>query len=178
MRSAISFALALLILGAAPAARGQAPNPELVLSVDTRGALITGVVFEIHAEIYRTGQIVVLGRNVAPESSPLAGISLLTGLATAEELAALAGTLRDIRIGFLEGDCGAPVPDYYLDHRVNWFGRDGRRNTFLFGAAPSGCPDEIGELMRAVNDLIEAVTERPTAIVIPKDAPLAIFLSI
>jgi hypothetical protein len=111
------------------------------------GALLFQLVSQLEAEPFKT--------------------LLVRGVGLPAEVAALKQVLSDSRVGTLT-DCEVPDgADRVEPYELTWYGREGRRNTFVAFFAPAGstslpvCPPQVLSLRRAVSDYFVHVTQLP-----------------
>lgn len=83
---------------------------------------------------------------------------LVRGVGELAELAALKRVLAENRVGTLMSCEFADGAETREPYELNWYGRDGRRNSFVAVSGPAGasgfppCPPQVGNIIRAIGD--------------------------
>lgn len=79
-----------------------------------------------------------------------------SGVATAQDLAALQQALARARVGQQKGNCGSPAPDYVSQYALTWYGKQ-RVRTIPAGGNFTVCPTEVIEIYNATCEFIWSV---------------------
>jgi hypothetical protein len=168
---AMLVGVALIVPRPSPAL-GLAP---LLLEVETEGATIAGAPVTLHLRVTRDQRLFLIGSSgrLAPDGAS----TILAGVIPDAAMAALSGTLQEIRVGQLALEpCGQPAPDWFSGHVVTWHGRRGRTARLAFAAIIEGCPSEVAALVAAVNQVVVATFQDAASLVDVRGGPLLPFL--
>ena len=86
---------------------------------------------------------------------------ILRGNASPAHYRALTDALAAGQVGFARGGCGSPTADGPIEYEITWYSQGTRFNNFKVGANLEGCSAGLTGMVRAMENLIDAVRPAP-----------------